>query len=71
MNTQLASAPVMQRGNTLENAYWYAGTLMNVLVDGSQTNGRFAQIEVTTCPGSEPPVHTHTRPRVSHTASRC
>ena len=51
----------MQRGNTLENAYWYAGTLMNVLVDGEQTNGRFAQIEATIRPGSEPPTHTHTR----------
>jgi quercetin dioxygenase-like cupin family protein len=61
MNTQLTLAPVTKRGNTIENAYWYAGTLINVLVDGEQTNGRFAQIEITVRPGSEPPVHTHTR----------
>lgn len=61
MNTQVTQAPVTKRGNVIENAYWYAGTLMNVLVDGEQTNGRFAQIEMTVRPGSEPPVHTHTR----------
>ncbi|HLL97290.1 MAG TPA: cupin domain-containing protein [Spirosoma sp.] len=61
MNTQLAKAPEIQRGNTLKNAYWYAGTLVNVLIDGQQTNGRYAQVELTLRPGSEPPVHTHTR----------
>lgn len=61
MNTQQLLAPVTKRAETLENAYWYGGTLANVLVDGKQTNGRYAQLEMTVQPGSEPPVHTHTR----------
>lgn len=61
MNTLLPLAPVLKRGYTTENLYWYAGTLMNILIDGEQTDGQFAQIEVTTRPGSEPPLHTHTR----------
>ncbi|MVM33538.1 cupin domain-containing protein [Spirosoma sp. HMF4905] len=61
MNTLVPLAPLTNRANTVENAFWYAGTLMKVLVDGEQTNGRFAQIDVTTRPGAEPPLHTHTR----------
>jgi quercetin dioxygenase-like cupin family protein len=34
---------------------------MTILVDGSQTNGRYAQIEATMQAGGEPPLHTHTR----------
>ena len=61
MNTQETLAPVTKRAETLENAYWYGGTLANVLVDGEQTNGRYAQLEMTVQPGTEPPKHTHTR----------
>ncbi|QJW89178.1 cupin domain-containing protein [Spirosoma taeanense] len=61
MDVQFAPAPVVQRANTLKNAHWYAGTLVNVLVDGEQTNGRYAQCDITTRPGCEPPIHTHTR----------
>ena len=61
MNTQQPQNPVTKRAQTLENAYWYGASLMTVLVDGTQTNGRYAQIEATLQPGGEPPVHTHTR----------
>lgn len=61
MNTQSPLVPVTKRAETLENAYWYGGTLVNVLVDGTQTNGRYAQVELMVQPGTEPPTHTHTR----------
>lgn len=61
MNAQLAQDPLTKRGFTLANTYWYAGTLVNVLIDGERTNGRYAQLEITTRPGSEPPPHTHAR----------
>jgi quercetin dioxygenase-like cupin family protein len=61
MNPQQPQNPVTKRADNLENAYWYGGSLMNVLVDGSKTNGRYAQIEATMQPGTEPPAHTHTR----------
>ncbi len=61
MNTQHPQNPVTKRAETLDNSYWYGASLMTVLVDGTQTNGRYAQIEGTMQPGSEPPIHTHTR----------
>jgi quercetin dioxygenase-like cupin family protein len=61
MNTQFTQEPVTKRANTLKNAYWYAGSLVQVLVDGEQTGGRYAQVELTVQPGTEPPTHTHTR----------
>lgn len=61
MNAQTSPALLTKRANTVKNAYWYAGTLVHVLIDGAQTNGRYAQLELTIHPGSEPPVHTHTR----------
>jgi quercetin dioxygenase-like cupin family protein len=61
MNTQLTEAPVTKQANTLKNAYWYNGCLINVLVDGAHTNGRYAQLEMVLQPGTEPPTHTHSR----------
>ena len=61
MNTFAPQAPVTKRANTIQNAYWNSGTLVNVLVSGSQTEGRYAQLEMTLQPGAEPPMHTHTR----------
>lgn len=61
MNTQPTRTPVTKPANSLQQAYWYHGCLVNVLVDGSQTDGRYAQLEMTMQPGVEPPLHTHTR----------
>lgn len=61
MDTQTILAPVTKASNTIQNVFWYGGTLVNVLVTGEQTNGRYAQLEMTTQPGTEPPMHTHTR----------
>ncbi|GAB3949127.1 hypothetical protein GCM10028805_24990 [Spirosoma harenae] len=61
MNNQEVLAPVTKQANTLRNAFWYNHALVNVLVSGEQTNGRYAQLEVTLQPGMEPPMHTHSR----------
>ncbi|GAB3705993.1 hypothetical protein GCM10027592_39060 [Spirosoma flavus] len=61
MIEQEIMAPVTRQANTLQNAYWYGCALVNVLADGEQTDGRYAQLEMTLQPGIEPPTHTHTR----------
>jgi quercetin dioxygenase-like cupin family protein len=43
----------------LARSIWYVGNLMTFHLDASDTNGRFALVEVTGRPGAEPPLHTH------------
>jgi quercetin dioxygenase-like cupin family protein len=38
---------------------WFLGTLSRVLLDGEQTGGRFAAIEILFPKGASPPLHSH------------
>ena len=51
-------APVASR-KTLNNTYRYARGTISVLIDGSETRGAFALLEMMQMPGSEPPLHVH------------
>jgi len=51
-------APVASR-KTLNNTYRYARGTISVLIDGSETRGTFALLEMMQMPGSEPPLHVH------------
>ncbi|MBO0935861.1 cupin domain-containing protein [Fibrella sp. HMF5335] len=59
MNTE--TVPVTKPATSLDKSFWYHGSLVTVLIDGSQTGGRYAQLAMTVQPGCEPPAHTHTR----------
>lgn len=38
---------------------WFLGTFSRVLLDGGQTGGRFAVIEILFPKGASPPIHSH------------
>jgi mannose-6-phosphate isomerase-like protein (cupin superfamily) len=40
---------------------WYLGNRMTIHADGADTNGKFGLFESLVKPGSEPPMHMHTR----------
>jgi quercetin dioxygenase-like cupin family protein len=40
-------------------ALWFLGTLVRIKLDGEQTDGRFALIEVLAPRGASPPLHSH------------
>lgn len=60
MINEVTTAPATKRANTLQNTFWYNGAFINMLVTGEQTDGQYAQLEITMQPGIEPPLHTHT-----------
>lgn len=43
----------------VDNSRTYLGSVMSFLVEGQQTNGRFAMTEYRAKPGNEPPPHIH------------
>ncbi len=53
--------PVTKSATSLDKTFWSHGSLVTVLIDGNQTEGRYAQLAMTLQPGCEPPAHTHTR----------
>lgn len=56
----IASAPVRSR-KTIQNTYRYGGGTISILIDGSETGGAQALIEIVQIPGAEPPLHVHER----------
>jgi quercetin dioxygenase-like cupin family protein len=48
-----------KRTAALKNTLAYMGSLMTVLVDGSETKRQFALMEYRAKPGNEPPPHVH------------
>jgi len=57
---EILLTPLLANRNK-ENSYWYIGHLMSVMLNSSQTDGRFALLRATERRGLEPPPHTHTR----------
>ena len=54
--TRVAAPQVVSgRGELL----WFLGTLVRVKLDGHQTAGRFAMMEITLPHGAAPPLHSH------------
>ncbi|MBV8819476.1 MAG: quercetin 2,3-dioxygenase [Acidobacteriaceae bacterium] len=51
MPTAQAAAPARE--------FIYLGNLFKVIADSSDTQGRYAAMEVVSAPGSEPPLHIH------------
>ncbi|MBV8219275.1 MAG: hypothetical protein JO325_12490, partial [Solirubrobacterales bacterium] len=52
----VAEAQVVSGGGEL---LWFLGTLVRVKLDGSQTAGRFALLEILFPHGATPPLHSH------------
>ena len=50
-----------KRSAVVANTLAYMGSLMTFLVDGAETNGRFALMEYEAKVGNEPPPHVHER----------
>jgi quercetin dioxygenase-like cupin family protein len=48
-----------KRSASVANTLTYMGSLMTFLVDGEETQGRFALMEYEAKPGNEPPPHLH------------
>jgi quercetin dioxygenase-like cupin family protein len=46
---------------SLNNTIRYAGGMVTILMEGAETAGSFALIEVMQKPGAEPPLHVHER----------
>jgi quercetin dioxygenase-like cupin family protein len=48
-----------KRSASVANTVAYMGSLMTFLVDGAETDGKFALMEYEAKPGNEPPPHLH------------
>src|SRR5262245_7131949 len=48
-----------KRSVSVANTLAYMGSLMSFLVDGAETDGKFALMEYEAKPGNEPPPHLH------------
>jgi len=57
MTTEIAAAPQIIAAQT--EPLWFLGTLARVKLDGQQTAGRFALIELLAPRGAAPPLHSH------------
>lgn len=55
-----AGKPVLAKPD-LTNSYWYIGHMLSVLLDSSDTGGKFSLLKMTEPRGLEPPPHIHTR----------
>ena len=55
-----AVAPFTRR-RTLENTYAYGGGIVSILASGEDTAGAFCFSEWAQKPGSEPPMHVHSK----------
>jgi mannose-6-phosphate isomerase-like protein (cupin superfamily) len=58
MGTALLSLQQTSIDTRLARSIWLRGALITVHADSSDTNGRFALLEVSGCPGGEP-LHVH------------
>jgi quercetin dioxygenase-like cupin family protein len=59
MGTALLSLQQTSIDTRLARSIWFRGALITVHADSSDTNGKFALLEVSGCPGGEPPLHVH------------
>ena len=56
--TENELAPV-QTHRALANTYKYGAGTVSILIDGEDTGGAFALVDVVQKPGAEPPLHVH------------
>jgi quercetin dioxygenase-like cupin family protein len=59
MGTALLSLQQTSVDSRLARSIWFRGALITVHADSHDTDGKFALLEVSGCPGGEPPLHIH------------